>query len=194
MSLFLNPKKFDYVAPESLQEATRLLGETEDAKVLAGGQSLLALMKLRLASPSLLVDIAGLQKELSYIREGDREVAVGAMTVHDEVEHSPVIGKRFRLLVDAVSRIGDQQVRNRGTIGGSCCHSDPAADMPTALLALNPVFVASGKGGDRMIQSSEFFADTFTTALERDEILREIRLPTLEKDSGSAYIKHSYGI
>jgi carbon-monoxide dehydrogenase medium subunit len=189
--VFLNPKKFDYAAPGSLKQATQLLHDRDDAKILAGGQSLLALMKLRLASPGLLVDIAGLQKELSYVREETNHVAIGAMTVHDEVEHNAVIRKRFPILVDAASRIGDQQIRNRGTIGGSCCHADPAADMPTALLALNPVFVVRSRSGDKTIQSSEFFVDTFTTSLERDDILREIRLPLLEKNSGSAYIKHS---
>lgn len=187
----MNPKRFDYFAPENLDEAIKILAEREDAKVLAGGQSLIALMKLRLAAPQVIVDLNSIKENLSYIREENSYLAIGAMTTHDEIEHSEVIKSRFTLLNDAASKIGDQQVRNRGTIGGSCCHADPAADLPTALIALNPTFVVRGPSGSREISYEDFFVDTFTTSLARDEILTEIRIPYLEQRSGSAYIKHS---
>jgi len=187
----MNPKRFDYFAPESLDEAIKILKEKEDAKILAGGQSLIALMKLRLASPQALVDLNRVQDNLSYIKDEKNYLAVGAMTTHDAVQQNEIIKRKFMLLNDAASKIGDQQVRNRGTIGGSCCHADPAADLPTALLALNPTFVARGPNGHRQINYNDFFVDTFTTSLERDEILTEIRIPYLEPGFCSAYIKHS---
>lgn len=185
------PKKFDYFLPASLNEAIKLLHEKEDSKVLAGGQSLLALMKLRLAAPAALVDITQVKDELVYIKKEKTHLAVGALTLHDQLEHNKVVGSLFPILVDAASKIGDQQIRNRGTVGGSCCHADPAADLPTALLALDPKFVVRGTKGQRSIPSSDFFVDTFSTAVKKDEILTEIRIPYLPKRSGSAYIKHS---
>lgn len=187
----MHPKKFDYFAVDSLDEAINILKDKDDAKILAGGQSLIALMKLRLASPSALVDITGLQDELAYIREEKEYLALGALTIHDTIEHNEVIRKKFTLLSDAAAKIGDQQIRNKGTIGGSCCHADPAADLPTALLAVNPSFVAVSSRGERVVPYSEFFVDTFTTCLGKDEILKEIRIPYLPARSGSAYIKHS---
>jgi aerobic carbon-monoxide dehydrogenase medium subunit len=184
------PKSFDYYAPESLDEAIRLLGETDDAKVLAGGQSLLPMMKLRLAAPTVLVDITKLS-ELSYVRaEGDR-LAIGALTTHDAVEHERAVREKFTAVNDAVVRIGDQQVRNRGTIGGSACHADPAADLPTALLALDAQFVIQGRQGKRVVPARDFFVDVFATAVGHDEILTEIRLAYLPPRSASAYVKHS---
>ncbi len=185
------PKKFDYFIPASLNEAIKLLHEKEDAKVLAGGQSLLALMKLRLAAPAALVDITQVKDELAYVRREKTYLAVGALTPHDYIEHDEGVGSLFPIIVDAVSKIGDQQIRNRGTVGGSCCHADPAADLPTALLALDPTFVTRGMSGERSIPSSEFFVDTFSTSVAKDEILTEIQIPYLPKQSGSAYIKHS---
>ncbi|HEV2225584.1 MAG TPA: xanthine dehydrogenase family protein subunit M [Nitrososphaerales archaeon] len=185
------PKKFDYFLPGSLNEAIKLLHDKKDSKVLAGGQSLLALMKLRLAAPAVLVDITQVKDELAYIRKEKAHLAVGAMTPHDQLEHNKDVGKLFPILVDAASKIGDQQIRNRGTVGGSCCHADPAADLPTALLALDPKFVVRGPRGQRSIPSSDFFVDTFSTAVKKDEILTEIRIPYFPKRSGSAYIKHS---
>jgi carbon-monoxide dehydrogenase medium subunit len=187
----LTPKKFDYYSPASLQEAVQILHEKEDAKVLAGGQSLLALMKLRLAAPSALVDINNIQEDLSYVKEEKDHLAIGALTPHDVIEHDKTIELRFPILKDAASKIGDQQIRNRGTIGGSCCHADPASDFPAALLALDPTFVAQGMNGERLIPAEEFFVDTFTTSLAKDEILTEIRIPFLPRNSGTAYIKHS---
>jgi len=187
----LNPKKFDYYAPATLREAIRILHTNEDSKVLAGGQSLLALMKLRLAAPAALVDLTAVQDDLSYVRDEKKHLAIGALTSHDTIEHDEKIGRSFPILRDAASKIGDQQVRNRGTIGGTCCHADPASDIPTALLALNPQFVVRGPRGERPIPASKFFVDTFTTSVARDEILTEIRIPYLPRGSGSAYVKHS---
>jgi carbon-monoxide dehydrogenase medium subunit len=148
-------------------------------------------MKLRLAAPASLVDITQVKDELAYIRKEKTHLAVGALTPHDQLERNKDVGRLFPILVDAASKIGDQQIRNRGTVGGSCCHADPAADLPTAFLALDPKFVARGARGQRIIPSSDFFVDTFSTAIKRDEILTEIRIPYLSKRSGSAYIKHS---
>jgi aerobic carbon-monoxide dehydrogenase medium subunit len=184
------PKSFDYFAPSSLDEAIRLLGENEEAKVLAGGQSLLPMMKLRLAAPTALVDITRLPG-LAYVREEGDHLAIGALTTHDAIEHDAAVGERFAAIHDAVTRIGDQQVRNRGTIGGSACHADPAADMPTALLALDAQFVIRGRQGTRVVPAREFFVDVFATAVGHDEVLTEIRLGLLPPRSGSAYVKHS---
>jgi carbon-monoxide dehydrogenase medium subunit len=187
----LTPKKFDYYAPATLQEAVQLLHKTEDAKVLAGGQSLLALMKLRLAAPAALVDLTTVKDDLSYVKDRKDYLAIGALTPHDVIEHGKIIERMFPILKDAASKIGDQQIRNVGTIGGSCCHADPASDLPAALLALDPEFVVQGVKKERVIKASEFFVDTFTTAVAKDEILTEIHIPHLPRGSGSAYIKHS---
>jgi aerobic carbon-monoxide dehydrogenase medium subunit len=186
----LTPKQFDYYCPSSLNEAIGLLGEKEDAKVLAGGQSLLAVMKLRLAAPKSLVDITKLEG-LSYIKEEKDHLAVGALTIHDMIEQSKVIKNKFTALTDAASKIGDQQIRNRGTIGGSVCHADPAADLPTALTALDPQFVVAGAKGQRVIPCKDMFVDVFTTSVQPDEVLTEIRIPNLPPNSASGYIKHS---
>ena len=184
------PKKFDYYAPTSLHEAIQLLSENEEAKVLAGGQSLLGLMKLRLAAPTALVDISKLP-DLSYVREDGDHLAIGALTTHDTIEHSPTIKRRFTILNEAASKIGDQQTRNLGTIGGSACHADPAADLPTALRVLDAEFVMQGKKGERVVPAGDFFVDLFMTAVGYDEVLTEIRIPYLPQNSASAYIKHS---
>lgn len=147
------------------------------------------MMKLRLAAPSVLVDISRLPG-LSYIREED-ELAIGALTTHDAIEHSSTVKDRFAVISDAVLVIGDQQVRNLGTIGGSACHADPAADIPTALLASDARFVIRGKAGRRVVPARDFFVDFFATAVGHDEVLTEVRLPYLPPRSGSAYVKHS---
>jgi carbon-monoxide dehydrogenase medium subunit len=184
------PKKFDYYAPTSLNEAIQLLSENEEAKVLAGGQSLLGLMKLRLAAPTALVDISKLP-DLSYVREDGDRLAIGALTTHDTIEHNSRIKEKFTILNESASKIGDQQTRNLGTIGGGVCHADPAADLPTALRVLDAEFVIKRKKGERVVPASDFFVDMFTTAVGHDEVLREIRLPYLPPTSASAYIKHS---
>jgi carbon-monoxide dehydrogenase medium subunit len=184
------PRKFDYYVPASLNEAIGILSENEEAKVLAGGQSLLGLLKLRLTAPAALVDISKLT-DLSYVREDDDRLAIGALTTHDTIEHSSTIKEKFTILNEAASKIGDQQIRNLGTIGGSACHADPAADLPTALRVLDAEFVIQGRKGERVVPASNFFVDMFTTAVGHDEVLREIRLPYLPPNSASAYVKHS---
>ncbi len=186
----MTPKKFDYYSASSIGEAIQLLHDNEDAKVLAGGQSLLALMKLRLAAPSALVDISNLQ-DLSYVREDKEYLGIGALTIHDIIEHNQSIKRLFPILTDAASKIGDQQIRNKGTIGGSSCHADPAADLPTALTALDARFVIHNGKGQRIVPATEFFKDLFETAVGHDEVLSEIRLLYLPPNSASAYIKHS---
>ncbi len=186
----MTPKQFDYYSPSSLNEAIELLKTKEEVKILAGGQSLLALMKLRLAAPKNLVDITKLEG-LSYIREEKDYLAIGALTIHDMLEQSALIKNKFTLLNDAASKIGDQQIRNRGTIAGSVCHADPAADLPTALRAANASFVVRGPNGQRIISSDDMFVDIFTTAVEHDEVVTEVRIPNFPPRTGSGYIKHS---
>ena len=184
------PKRFDYYAPTSLNKAIQLLSENGEAKVLAGGQSLLSLMKMRLASPNALVDISKIP-DLSYIREEGNHLAIGALTSHDTIEHSPAIKEKFTILNEAVSKIGDQQIRNQGTIGGGACHADPAAELPTALRVVDAQFVIRGKKDERVVPAQDFFVDFYATAVGHDEVLTEIRIPYLPPKSGSAYLKHS---
>ena len=187
----MTPRGFDYYAPTSLQEATSLLKRNEDSKVLAGGQSLVAMMKLRLASPAVIVDITKL-KDISYIKEDKTgAIRIGALTTHDTVENSDLLKKKYRVLSEAATKIGDQQIRNRGTIGGSICHADASADLPPAILALEAEMVAHGPNGERVIKAKDFFVDFFTTALTQHEILTEIRLPPQKSNTVGAYIKHS---
>jgi carbon-monoxide dehydrogenase medium subunit len=169
------PAPFDYVRAQTLDEALTLLAQTEDAKILAGGHSLIPAMKLRLAQPPLLVDI-GRIKDLSYIREEDGQIRIGAMTTHYQIESSDLLKKICPLLPECAASIGDVQVRNKGTIGGSVAHSDPAGDWPAAVIALNAELIAVNKNGERAIKADDFFVDLLTTALEPGEILREIRI------------------
>jgi carbon-monoxide dehydrogenase medium subunit len=170
------PAEFDYAAPETLEDAIRTLGQGgEDAKLLAGGHSLLPLMKLRLAAPSLLVDlrrvpgIHGIQRENGYWR-------IGAMTPHADLEHTPELG----VLSRAAGTIADPQVRNRGTIGGSLAHGDPASDLPAVLLIAEGTVTLQGSGGQRSVDASELFRDYLETAIEPGEVLTEVRLPTFD--------------
>ena len=169
------PAQFDYQAPETINEALELLVQNDDAKILAGGHSLIPAMKLRLAQPALLVDLGRL-KDLAYIRAEGDHIAIGAMTTHYDLESSELLKTTCPLLPACASHIGDVQVRNRGTIGGSVAHSDPAGDWPAAILALDAQLVVVGKSGERVIKSDDFFVDLLTTALQADEILREIRI------------------
>lgn len=173
------PAAFDYVRAGSTEEAISLIGEHgEDAKFIAGGHSLLPLMKLRLAQPSVLVDIGRLS-DLSYIRDADDHIAIGAMTRHMDVETSSVLAEHVPLLAHAASHVGDPQVRHRGTIGGSIAHSDSASDLPATTLALGATYVVQGPNGTREIASSEFFQGFLTTAMEPDEMLVEIKVPKM---------------
>lgn len=171
------PAAFDYVRAGSLDEALGALAEHGDeAKLLAGGHSLLPLMKLRLATPSVLVDIGRLE-DLAYVREADGHVAIGALTRHHDLHHDPVAAREVPLLALVAGKIGDPQVRHRGTIGGSLAHADPASDLPAAILALGGTLVANGPNGEREIEAADFFTGFLETALAPDEVLTEIRVP-----------------
>lgn len=178
---------FQYHRPQTLQEAQQLLAKNPDAKLLAGGQSLIPLMKLRLAQPAQVVDL-GRVAELRGIREENGAIVIGAMTTHQEIESSDLLQTKCPLLAQTASRIGDMQVRNLGTIGGSAAHADPAADYPAALLALEAEFAVSGPNGQRTIKAADFFTDMLTTALQAGEILTAIRVaPT--PGCGASYQK-----
>ena len=173
------PAPFDYKRASSAAEAIALVGEYgDDAKFLAGGHSLLPLMKLRLAQPSVLVDIARI-KDLSYIRDEGNHIAIGALTRHMDVEKSPIVLQHLPLLANAASHVGDPQVRHRGTIGGSIAHADSASDLPATTLALGATYVAQGPNGTREIPASEFFKGFLESALAPDEMLTEIRVPKM---------------
>jgi len=183
------PAQFDYQAPTTIDEALSLLAANPDeAKILAGGHSLLPAMKLRLAQPGMLVDISRI-KDLAYIREEGDQIAIGAMTTHYEIESSVLLKNSCPLLPDCASHIGDVQVRNKGTIGGSIAHSDPAGDWPAAVIALNAQLVAVGANGERTIKVADFFVDLLTTALVQGEILREIRIAKPSGRFGHSYQK-----
>jgi carbon-monoxide dehydrogenase medium subunit len=182
-------QNFEYVVPASLGEAVNLLQKHGGrAKVLAGGHSLIPMMKLRLAAPEFLIDI-GRIPELSYIKDEPTKIRIGALTTHYLVETSSVIKKRLTALADAAGCIGDVQVRNKGTIGGSIAHADPAADYPASLLAFDATIVTLGPQGERLIPASKFFVDMMTTALEQNELVREIHIPVKSGRVGSAYLK-----
>lgn len=183
------PAQFDYVAPATLDEALlQLTQHRDEAKILAGGHSLIPAMKLRLAQPQMLIDI-GRIKDLAYIREEEAQVRIGAMTSHYQIESSDRLKEICPLLPECAAHIGDVQVRNKGTIGGSLAHADPAADWPAAVIALGAKIVAVSAKGDRFIKSDDFFTDLFTTALEPGEILREIRIGIPPAPGGQAYAK-----
>jgi len=183
------PAAFDYHVAKTVDDAVALLERYGDeAKLLAGGHSLLPTMKLRMAQPGHLIDLGRIDG-LSYIREESHHVALGALTTYSKIESSDVLRRHFALLPEGTEQIGDQQVRNRGTIGGSVAHSDPAADMPGLVLALKAVIVAHGPNGKREIVADDFFLDLFATALEPSEVITEIRIPRLPAHSGSAYEK-----
>jgi carbon-monoxide dehydrogenase medium subunit len=174
------PAAFDYVRAGSSEEAISLIGEHGDeAKFLAGGHSLLPLMKLRLAQPSVLVDIGRLT-DLSYIRDAGDHIAIGALTRHTELEHSDVLKQHVPLLAHAVTHVGDPQVRHRGTIGGSIAHADPASDLPATTLALGATYVAQGPNGTREIPAADFYEGFLTSTLAPDELLTEIRVPKMQ--------------
>jgi carbon-monoxide dehydrogenase medium subunit len=171
------PAAFDYARAESLDHAVGLLAEHGDeAKVLAGGHSLLPLMKLRLATPSVLVDVGGLA-DLAYVRDEGDSVAIGGLTRHHDLECDVVLREHVPIIPAAAGEIGDPQVRHRGTIGGSLAHGDPASDLPAVLLALRGAIVVQGSSGRRTIAADDFFREFLETALEPDEIIVEVRVP-----------------
>ena len=183
------PGSFEYFSPKTVPEAVSLLARYgEEAKVLAGGHSLVPLMKLRLAAPRYVVDINRIDG-LSYIKESDGLLRIGALTRHGEIETSELIRSRYPLLADAARVISDPLVRNMGTVGGSLAHADPAGDWGAAMLAAGARVLVTGPRGPRTIPMDRFFEGTFTTALQSDEILTEISLPQATKRSGGAYLK-----
>jgi carbon-monoxide dehydrogenase medium subunit len=183
------PARFDYEVAGSVDEAVELLGSRDDAKLLAGGHSLLPLMKLRFARPDLIVDIGRLS-DLSYVRDDGDRVAIGALTRHHDVANDGVLQASCGLVSHTAGLIGDPQVRHRGTIGGSVAHGDPASDMPAVLLALDAELVVRGPGGERTVDAGEFFQGLFQTALGEQDVLTEIRVPKLD-GAGWAYEKFS---
>lgn len=173
------PAKFEYKRASSAEEAISLVGEHGDeAKFLAGGHSLLPLMKLRLASPAVLVDIGRLT-DLSYIRDGGDHIAVGALTTMEDAHFSELLLRDCPILAHTAGEVGDPQVRHRGTVGGTVAHADPASDIPTVLLALDATLVVKGPGGERTVPASEFWKGIFESALGSQDLLTEIRVPKL---------------
>jgi carbon-monoxide dehydrogenase medium subunit len=182
------PSRFEYHRPDSLEEALQLLAEHGDeAKVLAGGQSLIPVMKLRLAAPAHLIDISRLG--MDSIDEADGHLAIGALARHRDLERSDLLKARYPVMAAAAPQISDPIVRNLGTIGGSLCHADPAGDWGSVMLALQASVVLRSGRGEREMPISEFLEDTFTTALEPDEILTEVRVPQPAGSSGGTYLK-----
>jgi aerobic carbon-monoxide dehydrogenase medium subunit len=183
------PQSFEYLRPESVREAISLLQQHGDgAKILSGGQSLIPMMKMRLARPEYLIDINRIP-ELRHIKEEGGYLKIGGLTREADLEHSDLIRSRYPIILDTAAAIADPQVRNMATIGGNLAHGDPANDHPATMLALRAEIVASGPGGERVILIKDFFVSLFATALEHDEILTEIRVPTQPARSGGAYFK-----
>ncbi len=173
------PASFDYEVAESADHAIELLGRFgEDAKLIAGGHSLLPIMKLRLSTPSALVDI-GRIGELDYIRDAGDHIAIGAVTRHEDVHFSELLRRENPLVAHTAGEVGDPQVRHRGTIGGSISHGDPASDLPTVMVALDATFVVRGPNGERMVGAGDFFKSFFVTDLAEQEILTEVRVPKI---------------
>ncbi len=171
------PAKFDYVRPTSVEEAVQALQQGgEDAKILAGGQSLLPVLRLRLAAPSVIIDLGGIPELRRIAEDGDR-VAIGAMAAHHDVMRDETVNQHVKLLAQATETVADPQVRHRGTLGGALAHADPAGDLGATALALDAEFVILGPGGTRLVTAAEFFQDYFTTAIGEDEILTQIRFP-----------------
>ena len=188
----MTPKKFEYLRPESLEQAVEFLNENSESKVLAGGQSLIALMKLRLAEPKYLVDI-GRIRDLSYIKMADGgKIAIGALTTHEQVEESDLLRQYCPILPQMARQIGDPQIRTRGTIGGSVAHADPSGDPPTVVLALDAELKVIGPNSERIIPAAKFFKGAFSTALEPNEILTEVRVPTLGPEWSTVYQKYAW--
>jgi carbon-monoxide dehydrogenase medium subunit len=183
------PAQFNYEAPRTLEEALALLAQNgDDAKILAGGHSLIPAMKLRLAQPRVVIDISRI-RDLGYIRDAGSQLQIGAMTTHYEIESSKLLKQYCPLLPECASHIGDAQVRNKGTIGGSLAHADPAADWPAAIIAVKAELVVVGPTGERTISSDAFIVDLLTTSLLPGEILREIRIEKPQGRFGHSYQK-----
>jgi carbon-monoxide dehydrogenase medium subunit len=183
------PAAFDYARPTTVEEALQALADGgEDVKLLAGGQSLIPVLRLRLAAPETVVDL-GRVPELRGVREEEDAVVIGAMTTHAEVLADPLVRRFAPLIAEATETVADRQVRHRGTFGGALAHADPAGDLPAVALALEAEFVVAGPGGRRTVPAAEFFVDYLTTAVAENEILVEVRVPKLAGDWGMHYEK-----
>ena len=182
------PAAFDYEVAESVDHAIELLGADSDAKLLAGGHSLIPALKLRIARPSKLVDIGRLD-DLSYVRDAGTQLAIGALTRHKAVRDDPLLQEHSPIVSTTAGMIGDPQVRHRGTIGGSLTHGDPASDLPAVMLALGAEMTIRGANGDRSVPAAEFFRGVFETAVGPAEVLTEIRVPKLAASTGWSYLK-----
>lgn len=182
------PAAFDYEVAESVEHAVGLLVDDPDAKVLAGGHSLVPALKLRIARPSKLVDIGRLS-ELAYVRDAGTHLAIGALATHAAVHRDPLLQEHCPIVSSTAGKVGDPQVRHRGTIGGSLAHGDPASDLPAVMLALGAELVVVGNGGERTVGAAEFFTGVFQTAAGQGELLTEIRVPKLGDSTGWSYLK-----
>ncbi|MCY7303930.1 MAG: xanthine dehydrogenase family protein subunit M [Thermoleophilia bacterium] len=183
------PAAFDYEVAESVEHALGLLAADPDAKVLAGGHSLVPALKLRIARPSKLVDIGRLS-DLAYVRDAGSQVAIGALTRHVDVQGDPLLQEHCPIVSMTAGKVGDPQVRHRGTIGGSVAHGDPASDLPSVMRALDAEFVIVGAGGERTVGAGDFFTGVFQTAVGHGELLTEIRVPKLGDTTGWSYLKY----
>ena len=170
------PAKFDYVAPSTVEEALQALSQSDDAKVIAGGQSLLPVLRMRLNAPELVVDIGRIES-LRGVRDDGDAIVIGAMTTHADVQNDPLVREHALLITKAVTEVADPQIRHRGTFGGALAHADPAGDLGAPALALEAEFVIAGSGGTRTVPADEFFVDLFTTAIGEAELLTEVRIP-----------------
>jgi carbon-monoxide dehydrogenase medium subunit len=171
------PAQFDYVAPATLEEALSALAEAgDDAKIIAGGQSLLPVLRMRLNAPDLVIDLGKIES-LRGVRDDGDAIVIGAMTTHHDVQHDPLVREHALLISKAETEVADPQVRHRGTFGGALAHADPAGDLGAPALALDAQFVVAGSDGTRTIEAADFFVDLFTTAMDELEILTEIRIP-----------------
>ena len=182
------PASFDYEVAESAEHAVTLLGSREDAKLLAGGHSLIPLLRLRFTRPSLLVDV-GRIPELSYVRDAGEWLAIGALTRYKAIQDDPLVQEHCPIVSHTAGQVGDPQVRHRGTIGGSLAHCDPASDFPAVILALGGELVIVGPGGERTVPAADFFRGVFESALAPEEMLTEIRVPKLGAWTGWSYLK-----
>ncbi len=185
------PADFDYYRAQTLDDVHRLLGEHPGAKLLAGGHTLIPLLKLRLATPAVIIDV-GRVTELKGIAQAGDEIRIGALTTHAELASSPLIRQWCPAVAEAAGIVGDPQVRNRGTIGGNIAHADPASDLPTVLTALGGRIVASGPKGERTIGAEKFFQGVMTTSLREDEVLTAILVPAHTAGQASAYVKFAH--
>ena len=184
------PAAFDYEVADSVDHAIELLGADDDAKVLAGGHSLIPALKLRVARPSKLVDVGRLS-DLAYVRDAGTQLAIGALTRHQAVRNDPLLQEHCPIVSTTAGVIGDPQVRHRGTIGGSLVHGDPASDLPAVMLALAAEMTIRGAGGERTVTAADFFQGVFQTAVGHAELLTEIRVPKLAASTGWSYLKHN---